>query len=231
VVSLVVRIAGLVRQRFTVAAGAPVMVGRAPAERGAVALGPYLDENARAWISRKHVALDLRPDGLYAIDTSTNGTILVGPDGRGRLPAAEPRRMGDRDVLELFEGVEVARPERPARRPTTSPARSWPTPRRWRSGCPPTLTSSAAPPRRQARTRRRVAPPADRRFRLEPPAPLVPDVAHDHLDHAGDRDRQQCAEDPGQLDGEQDRHEHHHGFSATVRDRITGCSRWFSNCW
>ena len=109
VVSLVVRIGGLVRQRFTVAAGAPVMVGRAPDQRGAVALGPYLDENARAWISRKHVALDLRPDGLYAIDTSTNGTILVGPDGRGRLPAAEPRRMGERDVLELFEGVEVAR--------------------------------------------------------------------------------------------------------------------------
>jgi hypothetical protein len=108
VVSLVVRIGGLVRQRFTVAAGAPVIVGRAPAEQGAVALGPYLDDNARGWISRRHVALDLRPDGLYAIDTSTNGTVLVGPDGRGRLPNAEPRRMGERDVLELFEGVEVA---------------------------------------------------------------------------------------------------------------------------
>ncbi len=109
VVSLVVRIGGLVRQRFTVAAGAPVVVGRAPDQRGAVALGPYLDADARGWISRRHVALDLRPDGLYAVDTSTNGTVLVRPGGRGRLPSGEPRRMGERDVLELFEGVEVAR--------------------------------------------------------------------------------------------------------------------------
>jgi hypothetical protein len=109
VVSLVVRIGGLVRQRFAVAAGAPVVVGRAPDQHGGVALGPYLDDTARGWISRRHVALDLRPDGLYAIDMSTNGTVLAGPEGRSRLPAAEPRRVGERDVLELFEGIEVAR--------------------------------------------------------------------------------------------------------------------------
>jgi hypothetical protein len=109
VVSLVVRIDGLVRQRFTVATGAPVVVGRAPDQRGSVALGPYLETEARGWISRKHLTLDLRQDGLYAIDTSTNGTVMVGSDGRARLPAAEPRRVGERDVLELFDGVEVAR--------------------------------------------------------------------------------------------------------------------------
>jgi hypothetical protein len=109
VVSLVVRVGGLVRQRFTVAAGAPVVVGRAPDQPGSVALGPYLDANARGWISRKHLTLELRPDGLYAIDTSTNGTMMIGAGGRDRLPAAEPWRVGDRSVLELFEGVEVAR--------------------------------------------------------------------------------------------------------------------------
>jgi hypothetical protein len=109
VVSLVVRIDGLVRQRFTVAAGTPVVVGRAPDQHGGVALGPYLDTEARGWISRKHLTLDLRPEGLYAIDTSTNGTIVIGRDGRTRLPTAEPRRVGERDILELFDGVEVAR--------------------------------------------------------------------------------------------------------------------------
>jgi FHA domain len=109
VVSLVVRIGGLVRQRFAVATGMPVLLGRAPDQRGGVSLGPLLDEPARGWISRRHLTLDLRPDGLYATDTSTNGTIVVSPQGRGRLPAGEPRRVGERDVLELFEGVEVAR--------------------------------------------------------------------------------------------------------------------------
>lgn len=109
VVVLVVRIGGLVRQRFAVAAGSPVVVGRAPDQRGAVALGPMLDEEARTWVSRKHVALELRPDGVYATDMSTNGTTVLAPDGRGRLPAGQARRLGDRDVLELTDGVEVAR--------------------------------------------------------------------------------------------------------------------------
>ena len=109
VVALVVRVGGLVRQRFAVAAGTPVVVGRAPDQHGSVALGPLLDEEARTWVSRKHVALELRPDGVYATDMSTNGTVVVGPDGRGRLPGGQARRLGERDVLELTDGVEVAR--------------------------------------------------------------------------------------------------------------------------
>jgi hypothetical protein len=109
VVALVVRVGGLVRQRFAVAAGSPVVVGRAPDQRGSVALGPMLDEEARTWVSRRHVALELHPDGVYATDLSTNGTVVVGPDGRTRLPAGQARRLGEREILELTDGVEVAR--------------------------------------------------------------------------------------------------------------------------
>jgi hypothetical protein len=109
VVVLVVRIDGLVRRRFAVAAGAPVVVGRAPEERGAVELAPLLDDRAGNWVSRRHVALELRPDGLYALDMSTNGTKVVGPAGARRLTAGEPHRLADQEALELFEGLQVAR--------------------------------------------------------------------------------------------------------------------------
>jgi hypothetical protein len=108
-VVLVVRVDGLVRQRFAVAAGSPVVVGRAPEERGAVALAPHLDERAGSWISRRHLTLELDSAGVYATDTSTNGTVAVGRDGRIPLPPGQPYRLGEREVLELFEGVEVAR--------------------------------------------------------------------------------------------------------------------------
>ncbi|GIJ49839.1 hypothetical protein Val02_67250 [Virgisporangium aliadipatigenens] len=109
VVMLVARVDGLVRHRFGVAAGSPVIVGRNPDERGGVVLGPYLDERAAGWISRKHVRLELRADGIYATDLSTNGTIAVGGGTRNRLPQGQPHRLGDRESLELHEGVEVTR--------------------------------------------------------------------------------------------------------------------------
>ena len=40
---------------------------------------------------------------------STNGTVVVGPDGRTRLPAGQARRLGEREILQLTEGVEIAR--------------------------------------------------------------------------------------------------------------------------
>jgi hypothetical protein len=107
---LVVRVDGLVRKRFAVVAGAPaVVVGRAPEDRGGVELAPYLDDRAGARISRRHVALDLRPDGLYATDMSTNGTHVVVPGGARRLTQGQPYRLGDQEILELVEGVQVAR--------------------------------------------------------------------------------------------------------------------------
>jgi hypothetical protein len=109
VVVLVARVNGLVCHRFAVAAGSPVVVGRAPDERNGVMLGPHLDDAAGAWVSRRHLSVELRGDGLYATDMSTNGTTVHGPGGHVDLRPGQPYRLGEGEVLELFDGVEVTR--------------------------------------------------------------------------------------------------------------------------
>jgi hypothetical protein len=109
-VAMVARVDGLVRQRFTVGEAAPVLVGRSPDEPGSVVLGPYLGERAVGWVSRRHLTLELRGDAIYATDFSTNGTVAVGPSGRTRLTSRQPYRLADGEMLELYQGVELARP-------------------------------------------------------------------------------------------------------------------------
>jgi hypothetical protein len=109
-VAMVARVDGLVRHRFAVGEGAPVLVGRSPDEPGSVVLGPHLGERALGWVSRRHLTLELRGDTVYATDFSTNGTVAVGPAGRTRLVPRQPHRLADGESLELYEGVELARP-------------------------------------------------------------------------------------------------------------------------
>jgi hypothetical protein len=113
---LAVRVDGAVRGRFVVREAAPVVVGRAPAEAGGpgavVTLGPLLREEAMRWISRSHLRLELRGDALVAIDTSTNGTAVRSPDGSRPLTAGHAFGLGNDDVIELYQGVELGRPNR-----------------------------------------------------------------------------------------------------------------------
>jgi hypothetical protein len=119
---LAVRVDGVVRQRFVVAADQPVVVGRAPEGRhsapGLLAVGEWLTDEARKWISRRHVRLELRGPDLVARDMSTNGTVIrVGgsmdePD-RVLLTRDQTRKLSGDDVIELYPGVQVA------------PARAW----------------------------------------------------------------------------------------------------------
>ena len=110
---LSVRIGGVVRKRFVVAAGTPVLVGRAP-EGGGVMLGQWLTEDARKWISRGHVQFELRGGDLVATDISTNGTGLrpggsMDDDARVSLARDESRALAQDDVVELYGGVLVGR--------------------------------------------------------------------------------------------------------------------------
>lgn len=107
---LAVRVAGTVRARFVVREGAPVSVGRSPGE--GVQLGQWLDEEALRWISRTHLRVELRGTALVVTDTSTNGTIAHTRGGSLRLPAGSAYGLGADDVLELYEGVELAAPGR-----------------------------------------------------------------------------------------------------------------------
>jgi hypothetical protein len=112
---LSVRIDGVIRQRFVVSAGKPVVVGRAPEGEGGIMLGQWLTDDARKWISRGHARLALEEDGdLTVTDVSTNGTGIrpAGSDDddvRVTLNRDETRVLAGADMVELFAGVNVAR--------------------------------------------------------------------------------------------------------------------------
>ena len=111
---LSVRIDGVIRQRFVVSAGKPVVVGRAPEGGAGIMLGQWLSEDARKWISRGHVRLALEGSDLTATDVSTNGTGVrpggsTDDDERVTLARDETRVLGSEDVVELYANVNVGR--------------------------------------------------------------------------------------------------------------------------
>jgi hypothetical protein len=110
---------GAVLGRFVVREAAPAEVGRAPvAGPGgpgggvAVELGPLLREEALRWVSRNHLRLELRGSALVVTDTSTNGTSVRTPAGAVALGTGQAYGLGDDDVIELYQGVELGRPTR-----------------------------------------------------------------------------------------------------------------------
>ncbi|MEJ3744001.1 FHA domain-containing protein [Actinomycetes bacterium KLBMP 9797] len=108
--ALAVRVGGVVRQRFVVADGEPVLVGRAPDE-GGVMLGQWLSDEARRWISRSHVRFEMRGAEVVAQDVSTNGTG-VRPGGsmdeaERMILKGQSRALAPGDLIELYPGVHV----------------------------------------------------------------------------------------------------------------------------
>jgi hypothetical protein len=111
---LSVRIDDILRRRFVVADGAPIVVGRAPEGGDGVMLGQWLSDDARKWISRGHARFALSGGELTVTDVSTNGTgIRPGgsedDDERVTLARDETRVLGPADVVELYAGVNVGR--------------------------------------------------------------------------------------------------------------------------
>jgi hypothetical protein len=115
-VPMVARVDGAVRERFVVSDGRPVVVGRAP-DQGVV-LGPYLDEEAVRRVSRSHLRLELRGNDLQVTDLSTNGTVVLsrpGPRDAPRpvgLSLEQPYVLGEWDLVQLHQGIEVCRADR-----------------------------------------------------------------------------------------------------------------------
>lgn len=117
-VPMVLRVAGLARYRFTLTAGLPLIVGRAPDGPDAVVLGPYLTERIAPRISRTHARLELRDGVVIVTDLSSNGSLLNVFAQRGATPRVEtltrgkPCATGEWDVIDLAEGVELGRADR-----------------------------------------------------------------------------------------------------------------------
>ncbi|MFJ8581166.1 FHA domain-containing protein [Micromonospora sp. NPDC093277] len=111
---LAVRIGGLVRRRFALTEAQPVLIGRAPDSSGGVVLGQWLNDEARRWISRSHVRLELRVGEVIVTDTSTNGSgvrpggSMAEPD-RIALAPQQSRVLAGGDIIELYPGVQVGR--------------------------------------------------------------------------------------------------------------------------
>ncbi|NYT92852.1 FHA domain-containing protein [Salinispora sp. H7-4] len=122
---LAVRVGGLIRRRFVLTDSEPVLVGRAPEADGGIILGQWLNDEARRWISRSHLRLELRVGEIVVTDVSTNGSGIR-PNGSmveaERVPLApqQSRVLAEGEMVELYPGVQVGRPdELPAGAPYT----------------------------------------------------------------------------------------------------------------
>jgi hypothetical protein len=116
--TLVLIVDGVVRDRFVVRAGRPIVVGRSPDEPDGLMIGSYLGGNAAQMISRNHVRLELREEGLFVADLSTNGTIVrarsapyISPE-EVHLSGGAPDPLNPWDSVELHTGVVLARADR-----------------------------------------------------------------------------------------------------------------------
>ncbi|MGC5030301.1 FHA domain-containing protein [Micromonospora sp. DT229] len=120
---LAVRVGGLIRRRFVLTEEQPVLVGRAPEGTGGIMLGQWLNDEARRWISRSHLRLELRGDEVVVTDVSTNGSGIrpaASMAEADRIPLApqQSRVLANGDMVELYPGVQVGRPtELPAGAP------------------------------------------------------------------------------------------------------------------
>jgi pSer/pThr/pTyr-binding forkhead associated (FHA) protein len=109
---------GSVRDRFVVRMGRPLVVGRSPDDPDGIRIGEYLSGDAAAMVSRNHVRLELHEDALYAIDLSTNGTVVRNrsngyPTGdEFHLTGAPPYPLKPWDGVELHDGVYLARADK-----------------------------------------------------------------------------------------------------------------------
>ncbi|GAA3814133.1 hypothetical protein GCM10022403_054670 [Streptomyces coacervatus] len=107
---LKVRVDGAVRTRFTVAEGAEITVGRAPAPSDGIALAPWIGEAARIWMSRNHVTIALDGGQVRVRDTSANGTVVrrAGDDVRLRRGGEWPLRTGQLVLLHETVALELS---------------------------------------------------------------------------------------------------------------------------
>ncbi len=113
--TLVLMVDGTVCQRFVVRAGWPLVVGRSPEEPDGLMIGSYLSGTAAQMISRNHVRLELRDEGLSVTDLSTNGTVVRARSGPYSSPdevhlnGGAPYLLKPWDNIELHTGVVLAR--------------------------------------------------------------------------------------------------------------------------
>jgi hypothetical protein len=126
-VTIALLVDGIVRDRFVLRGGRPVMVGRSPDDQDGVMIGGHLSPEAIQMISRNHVRLELQRDVVLATDVSTNGTVVrrrgsaYGPVESVQLVSGQPYPLQPWDVVELYGGVALSRADHVQARPLGPP--------------------------------------------------------------------------------------------------------------
>jgi hypothetical protein len=128
---------GTVRGRFTVTAGEPLPVGRAPGA-GGVALGTWVGEFELNTVSRTHVVLHYDGAGLTVVERSTNGTRVRRARPAGdelvSLPHGSAWVLGRGDAIVLPDRLELLpvgpaamarRPDGPVAAPSGATTPAW----------------------------------------------------------------------------------------------------------
>lgn len=121
-VTLVLLVDGSVRDRFVLRSGRPVVVGRSPDDPDGIMIGHQLPMEIAPMVSRNHVRLELRDEGLLLTDVSTNGTIVrsrTSPFASADevlLTGGPSYPLKPWDTVELHDRVVLARAGQPTSR-------------------------------------------------------------------------------------------------------------------
>jgi hypothetical protein len=121
-VTMVLAVDGTVCDRFVLRSGRPVTVGRSPDDPDDIMIGQHLPMEIAPMVSRNHVRLDLRDDGVYLTDVSTNGTVVrsrTSPFSAADevlLTGGPAYQLKPWDTVELHDRIVIARAGQPLNR-------------------------------------------------------------------------------------------------------------------
>jgi hypothetical protein len=121
-VTLILMVDSAVRDRFVVRSGRAVTIGRSPEDPDGIMIGHHLPMEIAPMVSRNHVRLELRDEGLMISDVSTNGTIVrsrtspFSPADEVLLTGGPSYPLKPWDTVELHDRVVITRGGQPTNR-------------------------------------------------------------------------------------------------------------------
>jgi hypothetical protein len=117
-VTMALTVDGVVRERFVLHSGRPVMVGRAPDHPAGIIIGNFMSGEDLQMISRNHLQFELRDEVVVVSDVSTNGTVVRSRSSpysaaeEIHLAGGPPHPLKPWDTVEPHDRVVLGRADR-----------------------------------------------------------------------------------------------------------------------